>query len=143
MRAKQLAIIILLIPIFVGLNFTPAAGLELDVSVDEAIYEFIAGYQMSEFEIDQLADPFADFRPPEPEEPGEIEEPDPIEPPQFQVNGVVRRGDQLLIIVDDGNILRPGESLEGYVFSHTIDHQVIFTKEGEQFELSAREGETR
>jgi len=124
----------------------------LDLDVEEGLQEFIAGYRLSELQIDELSDPFLDFRPPEPEEPAEEpaeepeEEEEEIPEPEFAVTGLVSRGDDMAAIIQDGDrieILRPGQSYDNYVFSHRINSRLVFTKEGEQFELFAREGETR
>lgn len=148
---------ILLLLFFFAFQVSPLLALELDLDVEEDLEEFIQGYQLSQLEIDELSDPFLDFRPPEPEEPEVTEEPEIaeeeeeleeeiIERPAFTVNGLVSRGGELLAVVehaDSVEILRQGQSLNDYVFSHRVNNSIVFVKEGEQFEFFVGEDENR
>ena len=140
--------LIILILILLGFSSSLQA---MDLDVEEGLQDFIAGYRLPDLVAEDLRDPFLDFRPPEIEEPPEPaeepeEEEEEIPEPEFAVTGLVSRGDDMAAIIEDGDrieILRPGQSYDNYVFSHRINSRLVFTKEGEQFELFAREGETR
>lgn len=150
---KILGIVLLIL--FVALQTSPVQGIELNIDVEDALQEFVEGYRLSQFEIDELSDPFVDFRsgpPPENDIDGENGQEDiedeliVIEPPEFKVTGVVSRGEELAVVIEDGDaveILKQGQTLDGYIFSHRLNDRIVFAKEGEQFELFVREGETR
>jgi len=154
LRTSALIILILIL-----LSFSSSLQ-AMDLDVEEGLQEFIAGYRLPDLVVQDLRDPFLDFRPPEvevaeredppappadPEVPEEPEE-EEITEPDFTVTGLVSRGEDMAAIIQDGDrieILRPGQSYDDYVFSHRINSRLVFTREGEQFELFAREGETR
>ncbi len=123
----------------------PGQALELDVADD--LTDFAAEWRLPAPEIELLRDPFADYRPPEPEpapaQPGAPDRPaeeETVSPPDFILQGVVtRRGANSIILVQDGAeviLLRPGETYDGYEFTHYQDNQAHFFKENRQFRLS-------
>ena len=57
---KILGIVLLIL--FVALQTSPVQGIELNIDVEDALQEFVEGYRLSQFEIDELSDPFVDFR---------------------------------------------------------------------------------
>lgn len=121
----------------------------LELDVEEGLQDFISSYRLPDLELQGLSDPFADFRQEAPEI-NETEEPDEpgedierkISPPNFVVTGLVTRGREMVVVIeteDKVKILQPGQSYNGYIFSHKISNRVVFNKEGENFELFADE----
>ncbi len=147
-KFKYIIYILFFAVIAVIIFSAPLQALELEV--EESLEDFIANYRLSPLEIQELRDPFLDFRASEPEKPEEEEgeeneeevDDDEISPPEFTVTGLLSRGEELVALIKTGDnveILHPGQSYNDYVFSHKINDRVVFTKDGEQFELFARE----
>lgn len=127
------------------------SGQALELDVAEDLQEFTTEWQIPPPEIELLRDPFTDYRSPEPEpapaQPGVPDhlpdhpaEDETVSPPDFILQGVVtRRGDGTVILVQDGAdviLLRPGETYEGFEFTHYEGNQAHFFKENRQFRLS-------
>ena len=130
-----------------------AYALELDV--EDAMSQFASEVRLLDEELQLLRDPFADQRPREPE-PGPIrpspspapddaveEEPEEVSPPSFSINGAVRSGNRVVLIIEDGavpELLRAGNSYDGYQFVDFADGEAVFRRDGQDFNLQVGGG---
>ncbi len=129
---------------FIMLSPAPALALELDIFED--LMEFTSKWELTSPEIEILRDPFADYRvgvEPEPAAPqaaAPAPQPVVVSPPDFNVQGVVSRGEDrtVILIQDRGEIimLGLGEVHDGYEFVNFEDNNAYFFKGNRQFQLS-------
>ena len=146
--SKFISVIIIAVLI---LGFGPgASALELDV--EDAMSEFASEVRLLDEELQLLRNPFADQRPREPE-PGPAPSPAPdaeaeeeveeVSPPEFSINGMVRSGGRVVLIIEDGavpELLRAGQSYDGYQFVDFADGEAVFRRDGQDFNLQVGGG---
>ena len=146
--SKFISVIIIAVLI---LGFGPGVdALELDV--EEAMSEFASEVRLLDEELQLLRNPFADQRPREPE-PGPAPSPAPdaeaeeeveeVSPPEFSINGMVRSGGRVVLIIEDGavpELLRAGQSYDGYQFVDFADGEAVFRRDGQDFNLQVGGG---
>lgn len=138
----------IVIMITISLGGTGVNALKLEV--DESLREFASEAKLLEEELELLRDPFTDYRvaeepaEPEPAQPAAQAPASPvIGPPPFSINGVSKSGDNVVLIIDTGNVpemLRSGESLNGYQFARYEDGEAIFVRNGREFSLQVGGG---
>ena len=130
----------------------------LELDVEDAMSQFASEVRLLDEELQLLRDPFADQRPREPEPgpsrpspaPGPtpddtetVEQEEEISPPGFNINGMVRSGGRVVLIIEDGavpELLRAGQSYEGYQFVDFADGEAVFRRDGQDFNLQVGGG---
>ncbi len=153
MKLSTLVIIIVMAVVFVGAG-PGVQALELDV--EDAMSEFASEVRLLDEELRLLKNPFNDYRPQEETASqsrtssasasgteAEEEEPEEIEPPSFKVNGSARSGNRVVLIIENGEdpeLLRSGQSFNGYQFTGFEDGKATFTREGQEFNLQVGGG---
>ncbi|MFN2364824.1 MAG: hypothetical protein ABR596_11015 [Halarsenatibacteraceae bacterium] len=155
-KLSTLISIIIIAVIIVGAG-PGAQALELDV--EDAMSRFASEVRLLDEELRILRNPFADYRPEEETaaqsrttsssasaaETGEDqeEEPEEIEPPSFRINGSARSGNRVVLIIENGEVpelLRSGQSFNGYQFTGFENGEAIFTQDGQEFNLQVGGG---
>ena len=157
MRLLTWAIVIVLVAVvFVGAG-PGAQALELDV--EDAMTRFASEVRLLDEELRLLRNPFADYRPEEETasqsrttsasastaETGENqeEEVEEISPPSFRINGSARSGSRVVLIIENGEVpelLRSGQSFNGYQFTGYENGEAVFTRDGQEFNLQVGGG---
>ena len=128
----------------------------LELDVEDAMSQFASEVRLLDEELRLLRNPFADHRPREPEpgpsrpspapddEAAEVEEePEEIDPPTFSINGAVRSGTRVVLIIENGDVpelLRGGQSRDGYQFTGYENGEATFTRDGQEFNLQVGGG---
>ena len=148
--SKFISVIIIAVLIF---GFGPGVN-ALELDVEDAMSQFASEVRLLDEELRLLRNPFADQRPREPE-PGPSrpapapddaeaeEEPEEIEPPTFSINGAVRSGGRVVLIIENGDVpelLRGGQSRDGYQFTGYENGEATFTRDGQEFNLQVGGG---
>ena len=146
--SKFISVIIIAVLIF---GFGPGVG-ALELDVEDAMSEFASEVRLLDEELQLLRNPFADQRPREPE-PGPAPSPAPdaeaeeeveeVSPPEFSINGMVRSGGRVVLIIEDGavpELLRAGQSYDGYQFVDFADGEAVFRRDGQDFNLQVGGG---
>ena len=150
--SKFISVIIIAVLI---LGFGPGVG-ALELDVEDAMSEFASEVRLLDEELQLLRNPFADQRPREPE-PGPAPSPSPapdaeaeaeeeveeVRPPAFSINGMVRSGGRVVLIIEDGavpELLRAGQSYDGYQFVDFADGEAVFRRDGQDFNLQVGGG---
>jgi len=148
--SKFISVIIIAVLLF---GFGPGVN-ALELDVEDAMSQFASEVRLLDEELRLLRNPFADQRPREPE-PGpsrpapapddaEVEEePEEIEPPTFSINGAVRSGGRVVLIIENGDVpelLRGGQSRDGYQFTGYENGEATFTRDGQEFNLQVGGG---
>lgn len=134
-----------------------AQALELDV--EDAMSQFASEVRLLDEELQLLRNPFADYRPVEEtasqsrpttasasstdtgtEAEEEVEE---VSPPAFRVNGSARSGSRVVLIIENGavpELLKGGQSFDGYQFTGFENGEATFTRDGQEFNLQVGGG---
>lgn len=148
--SKFISVIIIAVLLF---GFGPGVN-ALELDVEDAMSQFASEVRLLDEELRLLRNPFADQRPREPE-PGPSrpapapddaeaeEEPEEIEPPTFSINGAVRSGGRVVLIIENGDVpelLRGGQSRDGYQFTGYENGEATFTRDGQEFNLQVGGG---
>ncbi len=148
--SKFISVIIIAVLLF---GFGPGVN-ALELDVEDAMSQFASEVRLLDEELRLLRNPFADQRPREPE-PGPSrpspapddaeaeEEPEEIEPPTFSINGAVRSGGRVVLIIENGDVpelLRGGQSRDGYQFTGYENGEATFTRDGQDFNLQVGGG---